>query len=437
MSSLHPRVRAKCASTLCKLLILACCFGPPAGAQSVTLRELLGRAEQSNRDLLAVRQRLEEAKGVLRQAGVAPATTLQAGGVSGRPVGTVGEEQFSAGFSKTFETGGKRDRRIEVAERQSEIATAEYEERLRQLRYDLRTRFVELVSSTRRLEVLDAQLSNLQSALELTRARVAQGDSAVLEADLLSVEIGRIEAQRAALAGSAEAVQVELRLTAGLSTDETVFISPTYSLVTRPYTAPDLISRALEDRADLRIARIREKQGDAEQRLAEAEGHANVTVSGGYAFVKSRFDDQFGTARTGAIVPLRDRDDILSVSVSIPLFSRSRNQGNIEASVARTRGSQYQREALERAIPLEVSAATRRLQSTEQALSTLGGPVLDQASKNVEVIRQAYQLGQLRLLDVLNEQRRLLDLQLAKVDAEVEVLRSLTELEKAVGGELQ
>jgi cobalt-zinc-cadmium efflux system outer membrane protein len=46
-------------------------------------------------------------------------------------------------------------------------------------------------------------------------------------------------------------------------------------------------------------------------------------------------------------------------------------------------------------------------------------------------------LGQLRLLDVLNEQRRLLDLQLAKVDAEVEVLRSLTELEKAVGGELQ
>jgi cobalt-zinc-cadmium efflux system outer membrane protein len=422
---------------LCKLLILACCFGSPAGAQSVTLRELLGRAEQPNRDLLAVRQRLEEAKGVLRQAGVAPATTLQAGGVSGRPVGTVGEEQFSAGFSKTFETGGKRDRRIEVAERQSEIATAEYEERLRQLRYDLRTRFVELVSSTRRLEVLDAQLSNLQSALELTRARVAQGDAAILESDLLSVEIGRIEVQRAELAGSAEAVQVELTRTAGLSTDEAVFISPTYSIVTRPYTAPDLISRALEDRADLRIARIREKQGDAEQRLAQAESHANVSVTGGYAFVKSRFDDQFGTTRTGAIVPLRDRDDVLSVSISIPLFSRSRNQGNIEASVARTRGSQYQREALERAIPLEVSAALRRLQSREQALTTLSGPVLDQASKNVEVIRQAYQLGQLRLLDVLNEQRRLLDLQLAKVDAEVEVLRSLTELEKAVGGELQ
>lgn len=437
MSSLHNRVRTQCASTLLKLLILMCWVGPPAGAQSVTVRELLARAEQSNRDLLAVRQRLDEAKGILRQAGVGPATTFQVGGVSGRPVGTVGEEQVSAGLSKTFETGGKRDRRIEIAERQAEIATAEYEERIRQLRYDLQTRFVELASSARRLEVLDEQLTNLRRVLELTRARVAQGDAAVLEADLLSVEIGRIEVQRTVLAGNIDAVQVELKRAAGLSAEEAVVISSSYSLPTNSFTPADLISRALAGRADLKVVRIREQQGDAEQRLVEAEGRANVTVSAGYAFVKSRFDDQFGTTRTGAIVPLRDRDDVLSVSVSIPLFSKSRNLGNVEASIARMRGSQYQREALERSIPLEVSAAMRRLQSTEQALSVLNGSVLTQASKNLEVISQAYQLGQLRLLDVLNEQRRLLELQLATVDAEAEVLRSLAELEKVVGGELQ
>lgn len=437
MSSLHSCARTQCANALLKLLIPAFCAYSPVWAQSIAIRELLARAEQSNRELLAVRQRLDEAKGILRQAGVGPATTFQAGGVSGRPVGTVGEEQFSAGLSKTFETGGKRDRRIEVAGRQAEIATAEYEERIRLLRYDLQSRFVELVSSTRRLEVLDDQLSNLRHALELTRARVVQGDAAVLEADLLSVEIGRIEAQRIVISGNLDAMQVELRRAAGLSPEEGVFVSPSYSLSDYSFTSADLISRALRGRADLKTARIREQEGDAEQRLAEAESHANIAISAGYAFIKSRFDDQFGTTRAGALVQLQDRDDVLSVSVSVPLFSRSRNQGNIEASVARQRGAQFQREALERAIPLEVAAAMRRLQSTKQALTALSGPVLTQAAKNVEVIRQAYQLGQLRLLDVLNEQRRLLDLQLAKVDAEAEVLRSLTELEKAVGGELQ
>lgn len=436
MSLLHSCVPAHRGYALSRLLLLACC-GSMVSAQSITLNELLARAELSNRDLLAVRQRAEEAKGVLRQAGVGPAPTLQTGAVTGRPLGTVGEEQFSAGLSKTFETGGKRDRRIEVAERLSEIVSAEYGERVRQLRYDLQSRFVELGSARGRLAILEDQLTNLRMSLELTRARVSQGDAAVLESSLLSVEIGRIEAQRAAVVGSIDAIQVDLRQIAGIGSDEVILASPSYSPSAKSYTSSELAARALAARPDLRAARVREQQGDAERRLAEAEGRANVTVSAGYGFVKSQFDNQFGTTRAGALVPLRDRDDILSVSVSIPLFSRSRNQGNVEASVARMRGSQLQRESLERSTPLEVVAALRRLQSREQALAILEGPVLTQAANNVEVIRQAYQLGQFRLLDVLNEQRRLLDLQLAKVDAEAEVLRALAELEKAMGGELQ
>ena len=38
--------------------------------------------------------------------------------------------------------------------------------------------------------------------------------------------------------------------------------------------------------------------------------------------------------------------------------------------------------------------------------------VVGQSNKNLAVVREAYQLGQLRLLDVLNEQRRLTDTEL-------------------------
>jgi len=162
-----------------------------------------------------------------------------------------------------------------------------------------------------------------------------------------------------------------------------------------------------------------------------------VTLSAGYSRVYSRFDDQYGLTPAGALTLLRDRDDVLSVGVSVPLFGRNRNAGNLEAAAARTRGAQYRMESLERSIPLEVEAAWRRVSSARQAHETLDQAVLRQAERNLEVIRGAYQLGQLRLLDVLNEQRRLLDIQLAAVDAKLDVLRGLAELERASGGELQ
>jgi cobalt-zinc-cadmium efflux system outer membrane protein len=182
---------------------------------------------------------------------------------------------------------------------------------------------------------------------------------------------------------------------------------------------------------------LQQQQREAERRLAEAEGHANVTVSAAYGYVKSRMDDQFGVNSRGVPVQIRDRDDVLSVGVSIPLFSKNRNQGNIESSVAKARAASLRKDSLERSIPREIEAAIRRLEAAQNVVEILGGSATTQAEANLEVIRQAYQLGQMRLLDVLNEQRRLLDTKLAHADATSETLRSWAELERTVGGKLQ
>jgi cobalt-zinc-cadmium efflux system outer membrane protein len=51
-------------------------------------------------------------------------------------------------------------------------------------------------------------------------------------------------------------------------------------------------------------------------------------------------------------------------------------------------------------------------------------------------MREAYTLGQLRLLDVLNEQRRLIELRLSQIDAETELAQAAADLERAVGMDL-
>ena len=81
----------------------------------VNMVDLVRLATENNRELSALRQRLPEARGALRQAGVRPAPTVEFSGTTGRPLATVGEEQYSASYNYTVETGGKRARRTEVA----------------------------------------------------------------------------------------------------------------------------------------------------------------------------------------------------------------------------------------------------------------------------------------------------------------------------------
>ena len=418
-----------------KLGVVAVLGALPAWPQLLSFKELLVRAEQNNRDIASVRLRVDEAKGLLRQAGVTPGLTFSGTGATGRPLGTVGEEQFAAGLSKTFERGGKKSLRVELAETRLEIASVEYDERLRQLRYELRQRYADLAGETSRLAVVDRLIASLQESLTLTQARVDQGDAATLDATLIQADLSRVQAQRIASEGRWNTSRIELHRLAGLEPGAAATVDA--SFLPNARVDGNLPGKALDTRPELRAARLLEKQSDAERRLAEAQGRADITLSASYNFVKSRVDDTFGVDAKGLPSPIRDRDDILVLGVSIPLFQKNRNQGNVEASVARTRSAVLRREFLERSIPLEVEVAQRRLASQQSALDVLRGPATVQAEANVEVIRQAYQLGQLRQLDVLNEQRRLLDTQLARADAEAEVLRAWAELEKAVGGELQ
>ena len=89
--------------------VLACMTGHAQDAQA-----LVDLAIAHNRDLLATQQRIQEAQALLRQAGVRPAPTIEVEGATGRPLGTVGEEEFSVGYFYPIETGGKREKRIQV-----------------------------------------------------------------------------------------------------------------------------------------------------------------------------------------------------------------------------------------------------------------------------------------------------------------------------------
>jgi len=405
-------------------------------AQAYSADDLVRIAIERNRELQATQQRVVEARGLLRQAGIRPAASLQLEGTTGRPLGSPGEEEYAAGYSQPLETAGKRDKRVRVAGKGVALAEAELGERTRRLVIEVKLRYVDAVAEQARLATVDRLIGTFKQAARLTEARVQQGDAAPLDGQLLSVELNRVEALRRTIKGRIGVALADLRRLCGFGLAEPM--SPRRSGLCFQPEYPLLGSvLALAQRQDLRVARIVEEQATAEAIQTEAQSRADLTLTARYALRNGQFSGLYGLTASGQPAALKDRDNIVSFGVSFPLLSRNRNLGNIEAAAARATGSRSLKQHLEATIPLEVEAAWERWDAASDSLRILNSGVLQQSEKNIEVIRQAYALGQLRLLDVLNEQRRLIDTQMNFIDAEADVLRGLVELERAVGGDLK
>ena len=421
-------------------VIVAACLAAQAivGAQDRprTTSEIVQLALEQNRELQAARQRVAEAQALFRQAGVRLNPTVELEGATGRPLGTHGEEEFSAGYFQPLETAGKRDKRTTLGQSGVALAEAELEERTRQLVFDVKTRIAEVRAAQAKSEALSRLLTAAQDSARLTKARVAEGDAAALEEQLLLTEVARTQAQKATFTGRAASALTDLSRVAGFGASSGRLALVDDAPSERDLSLEDLKTRALAARGDLRVARAAEAQAIAGVELARAEGVPDLTAFAKYTHRTSTFENLFGLTTTGGLSPLVDRDNVLTAGVSIPLFVPRRNQGNVDAAMARLNAARLQREHLEASVPYEVESAYQRWVAARETVALFRQGVIGQSAKNLDVMRQAYGLGELRLLDVLNEQRRLIDTELAYIDAQTELAEAAADLERIVGSDL-
>ena len=84
--------------------------------QGVSSNDLIRRALATNGELLAARLDIERARARLRQAGLRPNPTIDFEQTTGRLTGSAGERETTIGLAVPLELGGKRQRRIELAQ---------------------------------------------------------------------------------------------------------------------------------------------------------------------------------------------------------------------------------------------------------------------------------------------------------------------------------
>ena len=398
----------------------------PAGGQ--TVQDLVNRALAQNGELLAGERLVAAARGGVTQARLKVNPSLsfnESQEVAG------GQNNFMIGGTLPLELYHRRERRVEVAQNTVKMTEFDQAERERRLRAEVETKFGEVLAAARNLQVAEELLDLNRKALELTQTRADQGAIPPLDANLLRVEVNRIDALRVDLDSKLGVGILELKSLVGMKPDEDLRLKGSLEAV---FGDPDVsIQRVLESRPDILSLRAAEQVASAKLRQAETEARPDASISANYQRMDSSFNVN-GLNALGQPQPIQGIFHFLAVGVSISLPVRNKNQGAIETAVAQMDEAQRRREYAELVATREVSVALLVRDKAQEGLRIFRDGVRGQASQNLEVVRKTYELGRTQLLDVIAEQRRFIDIEMGYTEALNRLYQAAVRVRAVTGG---
>lgn len=398
---------------------------PPSTGTVMTADELVRRALTANRELAAARLDIARARARRQQATLLPNPVLefeQTGGALGI---SEGEQERRAEISVPIEYGGKRGRRIDVAEAELRATEAFVADRERRLAAEVRRLYAEAIAANRELS-FTSQLTQIDTELgNVLQIRVREGDAPPLEESLLRVEIDRLRSRRAMLEGRRRAAELQLATVIGLPANEPIALSESYGEGVSVPTIEEATRLALQNRPDLRAADLNIAAAEAGLRLANAQALPDISVFAGYANGRGGFDDT-------PVGPLVDQDKLINagVGISIPIFNR--NQGAKAEAAAAIEQAKRLRELTELQVRAEVESAVARYRAADAAVEVFRQGVIDRSEQNVRTMRAAYEAGAFTISEFLAERRRLVDAQRELTEALTERAVALIDLQAAV-----
>jgi cobalt-zinc-cadmium efflux system outer membrane protein len=281
----------------------------------------------------------------------------------------------------------------------------------------------------RELAILDEVLAAATRQLELLQARAAQGAAPALDRDMVDVEVRKIQAERTGHAGRAERALVRLERLLGMPPAASLRVTQSLEDLA---TAPGAAGAPPATRPDILAAEARVRAEDRRLEAARKEGRPDVTLFGSYMRMDAGFSQRaFGAS--GELERVRGQFNYLSVGamVNVPLWNRQ--QGSIASATAAREAAEARLEAARLTAASEVAEARAWNDQARLAVSLYEEGIRPLARRNLETVRETYQLGRATVFDVLSEQRRYLEAERAYTAALAEAFASGVSLRRATG----
>ena len=394
----------------------------------MTADEAVVFALAHNDELAAMRKEADAAGAMVKQARLRANPNLEASGT--KQISGADNSVMVQGMLP-LELGGRRNARILVAGREAVVREKAVADRERLLAAEVRNKFAEALAQAFKLKLVEDLLDTATQGFQLVRARVEEGKTPPLEENMTLVEVNRLRSTRETAAGKTEIVFLELRNLLGMKPEEPLPIRGDFENLMTPLTPrSEATTAALQNRPDLAGAKAMEELAEAQIEQARAEGRLDASISAGYQRMNTGFPLN-GITDAGELRPIQDIFHYFTFGVTVQLPVRNRNQGAIEAAEANREAARMRRDFGELVVRREVAAAYARFESTARAMEIFRVGVRGQASTNLDVVRQTYELGARNLTDYLVEQRRFIELENEFIDQQLAVYQALVELLRA------
>ncbi|MDA2933200.1 TolC family protein [Acidobacteria bacterium AH-259-D05] len=405
------------------------------GAQrQLTLQEALDQAQNN----LAYQARLEqiqvlEAK--LQQAGRRPNPHLEAEFETGAVSGDSEDYLLSLLVNQTWERGGKRQLRRQIAQAQLDQTVLDAEDYLRVLTSEIRLAFLELLRFQKQISLLETHSERIDNLLQLDLVRVEQGEIPTLNTEQLQAELTVLAAQKGQFETQRWRTQYQFNVLIG-SAAETEYVAVEEETQERMLPTIDrAMSFALENRPDLRKMRAAVTQADLEVEMEQAVAKRDWDLGAGYHRISDSLDANDFVPPS--ILHAASTTNLLHVTLTIPLPLWDDNSGNVAAAVATKKVKESELALAESLVKSEVLSAYQDHRLNQRNLELYQKTLVPRLQNNWQRLEAAYQLTGEALGDWIGIQQDFLDAALQALGADFQVRQSVIKLEQAVGGSLE
>jgi len=400
-----------------------------AEVQSLSLPQIIENSLQNNGDLKSFREEKGIRDAGKARAGLLPNPTLDLEGGTGALTGSSAENNLAIGVSQEFLLAGKRDKRLNVAERELEAYRWQLADRERTLRDEVKAVFYDAMLAEQRLKLADRSIELNRQLLEVTKDRLAAGDIPELEMNLAKVELSRSEGARIEVERTLLQTRARLFTSMGLPAGEAPAITGAldngFSL---NKNLSDLKQLALGKRPDLKALEAEKGRGDADIILAESEGVPNLTA--GLFYTHDRRTDATGTGEE------KVRDNLISIRLSLPIPVFDKNQTGVQEARAKRSGTESRLTAATRNVERDVETAYTSVLNAEKVLSLYTTNIIPQLEENLKLTQEAYRLGEVGILSVIQEQKKFFEVSDGYLTALHARQLALVKLESAVATDI-
>jgi cobalt-zinc-cadmium efflux system outer membrane protein len=408
LTALRPRLLVPGTALL---LLLLSMDAAAQGAGSLTLRVAIDRAMAANATIAAARLR-----GPINLANLAVARERP------NPEGVVEFEKETPkeayGVAVPLELGGKRARRIDVAQATIRAGEADIAATIAQVRNDVRRAYFGQVVAEQRLMILREQRDISMRARDTAQARFDAGDAPRLEVMQAQLALAAMENESTAAEGTAAAARASLNALLAQPLDTPTALSSAVDETMPPDTPAAL---TLAEMASAELVAL-DRQIDAQRaRILLAQSLRVPDLIPAFTLTH-RAEPEFTYGwRAGA-------------AVTIPIFTTHRSAVLVEQTTLDQLMAQRQATLLR--IRGDVTAASQRAEAQRQLFVRYRDEIIPQAQQVEQLAQDAYQLGQTGIAALLQALQATRDVRLRSLDAIDQLQSALADLERAIGAPL-